>query len=96
MKRNKEQKKQNKEKHSDILKCVCAGSVWSEWVVPASGPAQVLSGAEAGGAPRGSSKSLPHQGGVSAGLLLGLQLPAQHPLRPQPIQHPEQTVSTHR
>lgn len=30
---------------------VCAGPVWSGRVVPASGPAEVLSGAAAAGAP---------------------------------------------
>lgn len=30
---------------------MCAGPVWSERVVPATGPAQVLPGAEAAGAP---------------------------------------------
>lgn len=75
---------------------LCAGSVRSEWVIPAPGPDPVLSGAEAPGVARGSSQSLSDQRGAGAGLLLGVQLPPQHPLRPQPVQHAEQTLTTHR
>lgn len=78
-----------------VVLCLLAGSVRPERVVPASGPAALLSGAEAAGAPRGPPQGLPHQGGAGAGVVLGLQLPSQHPLCPQPVQHPEQAVASH-
>lgn len=75
--------------HTCNLSYTCpSGSVWSEWVLPAPGPAEVRSGAEAAGAPRGPSQGLHHQGGASSGLLVGLQLPPEHAVRPQPVQHP--------
>lgn len=73
-----------------------AGPVWFERGVPAPGPAPVFSGAEAAGAARGPSQGLPHQGGTGAGHLLGFQLPPQHAVRPQPVQHHEQTLASHR
>lgn len=79
-----------------ISKSCPSGAKWSERVVPAAGPAEVRSGAEAAGAPRGPSQGLHHQGGAAPGLLIGLQLPPEHSVRPQPVQHPQQAVTANR
>lgn len=76
--------------------CRCfVGAVSSERGVSAVRPAEGLSGPASGRAARGPSQGQCHQRGAGPGLLPCLQLSPWRPLPPQPVQHPQQALTSH-
>lgn len=75
--------------------CRCSvGTVSSERGVSTVRPAEGLSGPASGRAAGGPSQGKRHQRGAGPGLLPCLQLAPRRPLPPQPVQHPQQALTS--